>query len=87
MGRAEAGDDRNIYVMRKTSPAIVYAISPGGEVLRRFTVDPGDTSYSPFVMQVAGGRIAILFLEPQTQKEIINVPDLEGHELATYAGQ
>jgi len=32
---AVAGDDGLVYLMRATSPAIVYAISPAGEVIRK----------------------------------------------------
>jgi hypothetical protein len=71
--------------MRSTSPAIFYALSAGGEVLRRFTVDPGDISYGPVAMHVSGNRIAVLFREPQTQEKIMKIVDLEGRELATYS--
>ena len=40
--KMEAGADGNIFLMRWLTPAIFYAISPGGAVVRRFTVDPGD---------------------------------------------
>jgi hypothetical protein len=60
-GRAEAGTDGNIYLMRWVTPAIFYAISPGGEVVRRFTVDPEDEAYRPSAMHIADNRIAVLF--------------------------
>jgi hypothetical protein len=41
-GQMAAAKDGNIYVTRWLSPAILYAVSPGGEVVRRITVDPGD---------------------------------------------
>ena len=84
LGRAEAGEDGNIYVMRKISPAILYVISPGGQVLRRFIVDPGETPYVPLVMQMAGSRITILFHEPQTERKVIKIVDLEGNDLVSY---
>ena len=84
LGYAEAASDGNIYVMRRISPAIVYAISPGGEVVRRFTVDPSVADYAPLSMHIAGDRIAILFREPQIGKELVKVTDLEGTEIATY---
>jgi|ERR1700690_575225 len=84
LGYAEAGSDGNVYLMRRISPAIVYAISPGGEVVRRFTVDPVAADYTPISMHIAGGRIAILFREPQIGKELVKVTDLEGTEIATY---
>lgn len=80
----EAADDGNIYFMRRLSPAIVYAISPVGEVLRRFTIDAGNADYMPVGLHTAGAHLAVLFYEPQTSKELLAVTDLEGAELTTY---
>ena len=35
-GQTEPAKDGNIYSMRRASPADFYAISPGGEVVKRF---------------------------------------------------
>jgi hypothetical protein len=80
----EMAGDGNVYLMRWLSPAIIYGISPGGEVVRHFTVDPGDQNYRPAAMHISGNRIAILFYQPQTMAEVMRVVDLEGNELATY---
>jgi hypothetical protein len=82
--KMEAGADGNIYLMRWLTPAIFYAISPGGEVVRRFTVDPGDQSYQPTDMHISGNRIAVVFFQPQSRETRMKVVDLEGHEIATY---
>jgi hypothetical protein len=83
-GAAETGPDGNVYLMRRLSPAIFYAVSAGGEVVRRFTVDPGKEDFMPFTMHLGGDRIAVLFHQPQTREEIIKVVDLKGREIATY---
>jgi hypothetical protein len=83
-GFAETGPDGNVYLMRRTSPAIFYAISPGGSV-RRFVVDPGESDFMPSRMQMSGGKIAILFRKGLTMEEFLKVVDLKGHEIATYA--
>lgn len=82
-GEAEAAGDGNVYLMRRLSPAIFYAISPGGSI-RRFTVDPGRNDVVPESMHISGNRIAILFWEPQTHEQLMKVIDLEGRALATY---
>jgi hypothetical protein len=82
--QVEVADDGNAYLMRWTNPAIFYAISPGGEVVRRFTVDPGDSGYRPAAMHVYKGRIAVLFVEAQSGDEVMRIVDLQGHEIATY---
>jgi hypothetical protein len=83
-GLVEVGADGNAYLMRWTNPAIFYAISPGGEVVRRFTVDPGESGYRPSAMHVNKNRIAILFVEMQSRNKIMKIVDLEGHQIASY---
>jgi hypothetical protein len=85
--RVEMGGDGNAYLMRWGDPATIYAISPGGEVVRRFTVDSGETGYLPSAMHVYKNRIAILFVDRKTHYNVLKVMkivDLEGHEIATY---
>ena len=84
LGEAETGEDGNVYLMRRLSPAIVYAITPAGEAVRRFIVDPQNTDLIPVAMHVAGSRIAILFRDPQTRKEVLRITDLEGSDIAAY---
>jgi hypothetical protein len=82
--QVETANDGNAYLMRWTNPAVFYAISAGGEVVRRFTVDPGGMDYRPAAMHVFQNRIAVLFVEEQNHDKIMKIVDLEGHEIATY---
>lgn len=84
LSQMEPAVDGNLYLMRWLSPAVFYAISPSGEVVRRFTVDPTDSKYRPFAMHISGNRIATLFYEPQTMEKVLKIVDLEGNELASY---
>jgi hypothetical protein len=77
----EMAEDGNAYLMRWTNPAIIYAISPGGEVIRRIKIDPGDSDYR--TMHIFKNRIAVLFIQPDHEKTLMIV-DLEGHEIARY---
>ncbi len=83
-GQLEVAADGNAYLMRWTNPAIFYAISAGGEVVRWFTVDPNEPAYRPSEMHIHKNRIAVLFIEPQTNEKIMKIVDLEGHAVATY---
>lgn len=83
-GQMSFASDGNIYLMRWITPTIFYAISPGGEVVRRFTVDPGDPDYRPAEMHISGSRIAVLFFQPQTLDKRIIIVDLEGREIGSY---
>jgi len=82
-GHTEPAKDGNIYIMRWGSPASFYAISPGGEVVKRFTVDPGSSAYDPYNMHISGNRIAVQFSN-KSFDQIIKIVDLDGQELETY---
>ena len=69
LSQMQPADDGNVYLMRWVSPAIVYAISSGGEVVRRFEVKAGDDNYRPDTMQISGNRMAVLFFHPQTHRQ------------------
>jgi hypothetical protein len=84
-GSVESGPDGNVYLMRAISPAILYAISPSGEVVRKFTVDPGETDVVPLMpLHISGERIAVLFHNDSIGKQLIKVVSLTGQELAIY---
>lgn len=80
-GQMDPASDGNIYLLRNLSPVIVYAVSPAGEVIRRFTVDIDGKITS---MNISGNKIALAYEEGETRKSAIKVVDLEGHPLATY---
>jgi hypothetical protein len=84
-GAVEVAGDGNAYLMRWTDPAIFYAISAGGEVVRKFKLDAGEPGFMPSGMHVHKNRIAVLFLDPQRGDHLImKVVDLDGNVLATY---
>ncbi len=59
---AIAGDDGLVYLMRATSPVIVYAISAAGDVIRQIVVRPPTGIGSPnFGIRVVKNRLAIQF--------------------------
>ena len=60
-GMAATGDDGNVYLVRRMSPATVYVISSAGEVVRKVVVEPQTAGDMPFEMQIAKGKIAFVF--------------------------
>ena len=66
-GRALLGQDGYLYVMRATSPAIIYVISPGGEVARTLKLQAPIKRGIPVAMMVNAGRLAIEFSDPDAQ--------------------
>jgi hypothetical protein len=84
LSQIEMAADGNAYLMRWTNPTIIYAISAGGEIVRRLKIDPGGTGYRPSKMHVFQNRIAVLFVDPQTHDKLVKIVDLEGHDVVTY---
>ena len=59
---AISGDDGFVYLMRATSPATVYVISPAGEVIRKIVVNaPFEKGQPDFGIRVAKNRLAVTF--------------------------
>lgn len=60
-GKMRLGDDGNVYLMRRTSPATVYVISSSGDLVRTLQVQPPRVGWASVDMQVSNGKIAIEF--------------------------
>jgi hypothetical protein len=83
-GDIEVAGDGNAYLMRRVNPAIVYVISPAGEVLRRFIVKSEKDRVLPSSLHASKSRIAILFWNNDTKEMEIKVMDLDGNQVARY---
>jgi hypothetical protein len=89
-GRARLGDDENVYLMRRTSPATVYVISSSGELLRTLSIEPAGHGQMPYEMRVAEGHIAVEFnlscSSDHFEGSNFTVADaMTGQKLADYA--
>lgn len=60
-GIAATGEDGNVYLVRRTSPAIVNVISSSGDLVRKVVVGPETSGDMPFQMQLAKGKLAFVF--------------------------
>lgn len=65
-GTARLGDDGNVYLMRRTSPAIVHVISSSGDLVRTLQIQPPRDGWASIDMQVSHERIAIEFSDSST---------------------
>jgi len=82
---AEVGNDGNLYVMRSSSPALVYVIAPSGKIQQTLKVaaPPGAT---PSAFHVSGNRLAISFWNEESQRQTVVVADAQtGRKIASYA--
>jgi hypothetical protein len=84
-GDALLGSDGNVYLLRAASPALIYVISPKGEIVRKLRVASPDSGLSAERLRSAPGMLAISFLRKGRNTGMIEVVDYEGHQVATYA--
>jgi hypothetical protein len=87
-GDITAGSDGNLYLLHGTnSPALVYVISPAGDLVRKLRIDAGDPDLVARSIRSYNGRLAIQFdkwLDTGAQQGLIKVTDLEGNSIANY---
>lgn len=83
---AEVGDDGNLYVMRGSSPALVYVIASSGKIVKTLKVAAPVKGAAPSAFHVSGNRLAISFWNDETQGQTVVVADAQtGREIARYA--
>jgi hypothetical protein len=80
--------DGNFYLLHGTaSPALVYVISPRGDVIRKLRIDAGDPGLLARSIKFHSGRLAIQFdkgIDQRTRESLIKVIDLQGNPIADY---
>jgi hypothetical protein len=82
---AEVGSDGNLYVMRGSSPALVYVIAPSGKIMQTLKVaaPPGAR---PSAFHVSRNRLAISFWNEESQSQTMVIADTQtGRKIASYA--
>jgi hypothetical protein len=83
---AEAGSDSYLYVMRRSSPALVYVIASSGRIMKTLKVGTEVHSGSPAAFHVSGNRLAISFWNDEQQTQTVVIADAQtGRKIASYA--
>jgi hypothetical protein len=87
LAQAEVGSDGNLYVLRHSAPALVYVISPNGEVTKKLKISAtahGGGAASGF--HVSGNQLAISFWNEDSPSQMIVVADAQtGRRISSYA--
>ncbi len=87
-GQILFGSDGNLYVMRAVSPAIVYVLSPSGNLVRTLRIQTSIKNARPFALMMEGGQLAVEFDVPDAtdvSDAIIRVVDaLTGQTIVDY---
>jgi hypothetical protein len=87
LSEAEAGADGNIYALRRSSPALVYVISPAGKILRTLKVRAPAAGVMPDAFHLSKNRMAISFWNDHDQSRVLVISDAQtGQEIASYSG-
>jgi hypothetical protein len=86
LAEAEAGSDGNLYVMRFSSPAIVYVIGPSGKIMKTIKVSSPLPGALPSAFHVSGNRLALSFWNEENQRQTVVVAEAQtGRKIASYA--
>ena len=86
LSNAEAGADGNIYALRRSSPALVYVISPAGKIVRTFKVNGPAAGVMPNTLHVSRNRLAVAFWSDDDRSHAIVVLDAQtGRKIETYS--
>jgi hypothetical protein len=84
-GTVVRASDGNLYLVRGTIPAKVYAISPGGQVLRTFEVESELPGKTVGTVLENNGILAFQFVgNSDDTRSIIELVTLTGEKSATY---
>jgi len=70
LGGAAAGEDGNVYLLRRSSKPVVYVISPSGDLVRTLRVTPPSEGAEPATVKIStGNRLLLEFLKPAPGKK------------------
>jgi hypothetical protein len=86
LSEAEAAPDGNIYALHRSSPALVYVISPAGKIVRTLKVSAPSAGLMPNTFHVSENRLAISFWDDEKQNQTVVVLDSQtGRRIARYS--
>lgn len=83
---AEVGIDGNLYVMRRSSPALVYVIASSGKIMKTLKIGGAGQRAMPSAFHVSGNRLAVSFWNEESERQTVVVADAQtGRQVASYA--
>jgi hypothetical protein len=86
LAEAEVGSDGNLYVVRFSSPALVYVIGPRGKIMKTIKVSSPLPGALPSAFHLSGNRLALSFWNNENQRQTVVVADAQtGRKIASYA--
>jgi hypothetical protein len=83
---AEVGSDGNLYVMRGSSPALIYVIAASGKILQTLKIAAPVPGAVPSAFHLSGNRLAISFWDEESQSQTVIIADAQtGRKIASYS--
>ena len=80
---AEVGSDGNLYVMRSSAPAVIYVISPSGEIMKTLKIAVPLAGAIPNTFHISGNRMALSYATGESQTFVV-VDAQTGKQIASY---
>jgi len=85
LAEAEVGSDGDLYVMRVSSPALVYVIASSGKIMRTLKIAAPSPGAVASAFHISGNRLAISFWNEESQSQTVVVADAQtGRKIASY---
>jgi hypothetical protein len=83
-GDVAIASDGNAYLLRAASPALVYVISPLGDLLRKIQIASPEFGLAAQSIKAAQGKLAISFLGNHSNLGVIQEVDLQGNPVSSF---
>jgi hypothetical protein len=83
---SELSPDGNIYVLRRSSPALIYVISPSGSIVKTLKIKSPVPNLMPSAFHVSRNQVAVSFWDDNPKSQILVVADAQsGRAISTYS--
>jgi len=84
-GDIAAGNDGNIYLMRRTNPTLIYAIAGSGDVVRNLRIDPQQKEFLPVTLKADHNKLAILYESRHHAERFVLITNFKGKDQKRYS--
>lgn len=85
MGDSIAASDGNVYLLRASVPALIYAISPSGELVHKIQVNADTPGLIPLSLRLSSGNLAVYYSSTTSKNKLVKILDVEGNLLSEFA--
>jgi hypothetical protein len=84
-GDITLGSDGNAYLLRATSPGLIYVISPKGEVVRKLQIAAPSSGMVGREIRAGINSLALTFRQEGSTRGVVKILSYDGNEITEYA--